>query len=275
MTRVGTVRTNAFVQITLSSVRPILVPIVSLRFPQQPTKNIMNLLLHKIHRKLPLTPRPANIQQNPQLVQPRPDPPPPPHLLRQRVIPHPLPKRLALPHVLPRPFELQRGDLALESGDDAAKRPGPSGATRASRSAAFEEAVVLSQAACGVGGVSDVGFDGVGGVEGAEEVAVIVCGRGVMGREGGGFEGGCGGRWSVGCDFGGFSVSPLSSARCIFTFECLLFWGWDARRCRARFHVIFCIDCRWWFIVMDVCLGRAIHGRFFVWGRTGYPRRRG
>lgn len=58
--------------------------------------------------------------------------------------------------------------------NDSNKCPWSSGTFGFVGSSGFEDAVVLTYASGGVGGESDVGFEGVVWVEGAEEVAVKV-----------------------------------------------------------------------------------------------------
>lgn len=84
--------------------------------------------------------------------------------------------------MLPGPFELEGGNLVGKAVQDQDKVPRPACALCAVGAAVLEDAVVLPQAAMGVGGEADVGLVRMtGGVEGAEAVAVKVlagCRRG-------------------------------------------------------------------------------------------------
>ena len=92
--------------------------------------------------------------------------------------------------MLPRPFELQRGNLVGKAVQNQDKVPRPTRALGPVGPAVLEDAVVLPEAAMGVRGEADVGLVRVAGdVEGAEAVAVKV----LAGCRGGG--GGGGGGW--------------------------------------------------------------------------------
>ena len=75
--------------------------------------------------------------------------------------------------MLPRPFELEGGDLGGEAVQDQDEGPRPAGPAGPAGPAALEDAVVLPQPAVRIGGESDVCLVGVvRRVERAEAVAV-------------------------------------------------------------------------------------------------------